>query len=806
MTMSISLLNDADGQPALYFDRPDLNAFTVTISTDGDTAIALPSVRIRFPTKIVSVDQVAKITATTAGWAAATAGPSLGLTPPAGVTLTKTQPVVIGLSGVSSTSTAATNDDVQVFAGSEAPTTKIFLMRYPASAGDLTKVMLPKILPEEIYRTASDVDTIENVLTLRLTNLNPTADLVTASWVRTPTLLLSFVYGNDIGSLTPADQPIDDPHSAFNIHVDVTATYKNGKVTHEWRATPPASGVTDSPPVWTLQPVTENVGVLGTGSGSTAEFRISGLSTSAPAGATLAYLQFSDFPGYDDGYFTLPLSKVEPQPAIVYFDGVPNYVENLGDTVTVEWQTVAIGRVELQMAGQTVDGPFDAAHGTHAAAIDRTTDFAVLAYKRSDDIDPAYTRQWTGHVPDAQITGFSADRTTVADGSPVVLSWSTAFARAAEIRSDTTYTILAAALAQGSKTYYPRRLAAYTLHVTGQGNPPDQTVDVFVLPRGWAVRRMGFSPNAGQGPVLYATDAGLTLVGGQSDNAVFQSADGSQWDQVGVAEFPARTDAAGCVFGGKLWIMGGLDSAGHPMNDVWSSVDGVTWTKVTGAAAWPARSAFACVGLGSSLWIFGGKDQNLQPLGDVWSSTDGATWSSAGTPNWSRRWGAAVAVHQRKLWLFGGRVADGSVTDDLWSSTDGVTWQIEASDGMLGDGPGGRQRATLASLGGTTLYLFGGIDATGAPLDDLQLFDGSGWDLGTGPSNWAITRPGFAIWRGAFWFAGGSDGDAASDAVWSWFPDQQPYTPPGPTSADQTNHSDKETTCPMPPDSCSGPA
>jgi hypothetical protein len=221
-----------------------------------------------------------------------------------------------------------------------------------------------------------------------------------------------------------------------------------------------------------------------------------------------------------------------------------------------------------------------------------------------------------------------------------------------------------------------------------------------------------------------------------------------------------------------MWIMGGL-CGGRASNDVWNSDDGVRWTQVIAAAPWPARSSFACAAFNGRLWIFGGVDQNLQPLGDVWSSADGVAWSRVpdGTPRWPPRSGAAVAVHQGRLWLFGGLLGDGTVAADLWASADGTTWSAQGPGGRLGGGPVGRQRATLASLGGKPLYLFGGIGANGEPLNDLQLFRSHGWELGTGPSNWAVTCPGFAVWRGAFWFAGGTDGKAASDAVWSWFSD-----------------------------------
>lgn len=770
MAITVTFLNDATRKPAVYFDRPDLNAFTVRITSDSTAPVTVPSVRIRFPTSIIAVDQVKRMAVNTPGWKAAASGPFLTLTAPPGVSLSDAGPLVLALTGVSSTNTAATNDDLLVQVASEAPATKLFLMRFPAEAGDLTKVMAAQLLPAEVSRTPSDYDTVRNVLTLRLINLNPGAPLITAPWVRKPTIRLSFVYGNDIGSLTPADPPVGNPHSAFNITIDPVATYVNGTVTYEWASTQPDSQAVDVTPVWTLQPVPENQAVLGTGSGATAEFRISGLSTSAPAGNTLVYLQFADFPGYSDGYITLPLAKVEPKPAIVYFDGQPNYVAALGDTITLEWQTIAMARVELHAAGQPLQGPLDAAHGTRAVTVDRNTDFALLAFKKTTDTVPAFTAQWTGHVPDARITTFTANVTIVADGSPVALSWATQFARSGEIRSDTTFSIPAASLRSGSKTYYPRRPTTYRLHLEGQNPPPDRAVDVFVLQRDWSVRHMGFSPYAGQGPVLYGTDSGLILVAGQSDNAIFQSADGTLWNQVGIAQFPARNDAAGCAFNGKLWIMGGTVNGKHA-NDVWSSTDGLTWIRAT-TAPWPARSLFACTVFSGKLWIFGGQDQNHQPLNDIWSSADGITWTKVadGSARWAARSGPAVTAHAGKLWLFGGTLAGGDLGGDLWSSTNGVTWESHGS-GMPwdNDGPARRTRAVLASLGETTpLYLFGGLGPDGAALNDFYQFDGD-WNLATGPSGWTIRQPGFTIWKTAFWFAGGTSGNAASDSVWSWF-------------------------------------
>jgi hypothetical protein len=775
MTIKFSFLNDQSKRPEVYVDKPDYDKFILQITTDVSTPEAVTSVKVKFPLKIIPVANVGKISPG-AGWTANARGPFLELSRPDAVQLSAATPLVIDLANVRPADGATTtNDDLQVFLGSEAPAIKLFLMHYPAQAKDLKQAVTLELLrpngdPGIVYRTPSTFDRIQNVLILRLTNKDKTADLVTAGWNGTPTIKLSFVYGNDIGSLTPADAAIGDKHSALNIKLKPSATYRNGAQTYEWTTTDPDPHETDVTPVWVLQPVAENPSVLGSGSGGTAEFRISGLSTAAPAGNTLVYLQYSNFPGYDDGYFTLPLTKAEPQPSIVYFDGAPIYVAALGDKVTLEWQTVQMAKVELQENGETLADTFDPAHGAYEANIDRTTQFGLLAYTRAEDVEPAHTAQWAAHVPDAQLT-FSADKSTVADGSPVVLSWTTRFARAAEIRWSRNDKISLATIAGGSKTYYPRKPTTYSLHVTGQGDPTDISVPIFVLERGWSQRHTGISPFASQGPVLYGLDgsaAGLILVGGRSDNAILQSDDGNNWAQVDVAAFPARNDAGGGSLGGKLFIMGGT-SGTRSFNDVWSSSDGIAWTLVTDGAQWPMRSAFGCVVFKGKLWVLGGLDQNLQPLGDVWSSSDGATWApvTAAGARWSARSSPAMGVFRDRLWLFGGRPAAGTVAGDLWASDDGMTWTlIDPGDDM--NAVPARERACLGALPGG-LYLVGGMDASGAPFDDLNVFDGRSWNLDTGPG-WKVTRPGMTQWRGALWFAGGLDGVADSDAVWSFFP------------------------------------
>jgi hypothetical protein len=72
-----------------------------------------------------------------------------------------------------------------------------------------------------------------------------------------------------------------------------------------------------------------------------------------------------------------------------------------------------------------------------------------------------------------------------------------------------------------------------------------------------------------------------------------------------------------------MWVMGGNDSGGDYLNDVWSSPDGTNWTQVTAAAPWSPRHATAVV-FNGQMWVLGGA-RNGSGLNDVWSMSGATT-------------------------------------------------------------------------------------------------------------------------------------------------------------------------------------
>ncbi len=172
----------------------------------------------------------------------------------------------------------------------------------------------------------------------------------------------------------------------------------------------------------------------------------------------------------------------------------------------------------------------------------------------------------------------------------------------------------------------------------------------------------------------------IWVIGGQtmpafskSEEAFFRdiwsTQDGIHWDQVQPQEpyWSARGMIGGsAVFQGRIWILGGgtYDTPQTPtrqfLNDVWSSADGVTWTRHIERAPWVPRQYHDVTVWDNRLWVmegYSGSNRN-----DVWYSSDGAHWKEVpGTP-WKPRHAASVFVHDGCLWM----IAGNNMESDVW--------------------------------------------------------------------------------------------------------------------------------------------
>ena len=92
------------------------------------------------------------------------------------------------------------------------------------------------------------------------------------------------------------------------------------------------------------------------------------------------------------------------------------------------------------------------------------------------------------------------------------------------------------------------------------------------------------------------------------------------------------------VFRDRLLVLGGFSGRWLPQHasDVWASADGERWAQLA-EAAWPARLDSAVAVWRNQLYVLGGVDRWGFPLQDVWTTIDGRQWDEEPTPPWCAR-------------------------------------------------------------------------------------------------------------------------------------------------------------------------
>ncbi|MGH9969719.1 MAG: hypothetical protein ACREBG_18265 [Pyrinomonadaceae bacterium] len=198
-------------------------------------------------------------------------------------------------------------------------------------------------------------------------------------------------------------------------------------------------------------------------------------------------------------------------------------------------------------------------------------------------------------------------------------------------------------------------------------------------------------------------------------NDVWSSSNGVDWTLVTPsAAWSQRRGHSVIMYQDRMWVLGGSESSGRRdqlpskiLDDVWSSVDGKDWVRVTEHSPWSGNDD-ALVFQGK-IWVIG--------RSGVWHSTDGQVWTEAlSAPGWMDRSGNGCLVFDEKVWVLGGLRKEGTV-NDVWSSSDGIEWQKSVA-------PWSPRGAEYSVVFHDKLWIFGG--KTGRQDDG---FSGDVWQM-----------------------------------------------------------------------------
>jgi hypothetical protein len=208
--------------------------------------------------------------------------------------------------------------------------------------------------------------------------------------------------------------------------------------------------------------------------------------------------------------------------------------------------------------------------------------------------------------------------------------------------------------------------------------------------------------------------------------------DGSAWtDVTPVGVKPSARAFHSMVYDGARGatvVFGGVDSAGHPFDDLWGW-DGSSWVQAMPTGAKPSARSSAAMAYDiarSRIVLFGGSDDRDRPLQDTWE-WDGQTWlnvTPAGQkPSARSRHKMAYDRVRRRMVLFAGDNHTSQLPRDMWE-WDGAQWTELTGASMQPDTPRLDHALAYDSARGR-LVLFGGWVQGAGEIDDTWEWDAS---------------------------------------------------------------------------------
>ena len=209
---------------------------------------------------------------------------------------------------------------------------------------------------------------------------------------------------------------------------------------------------------------------------------------------------------------------------------------------------------------------------------------------------------------------------------------------------------------------------------------------------------------------------------------------GYVWQKVTLnAPFAPRDGLGVLSFQNRLWVIGGwnpMDKTNFPKvcnNEVWSSVNGVSWRlespntfgflSFDPLKHWEGRHTAGYVVFRDRMWVIGGDANQGYYLTDIWSSSNGRIWEKMADGKdvpWAPRVLFHTVVFKERIYVMGGQTLHwfagrkGEIDHfyrDIWSSADGIHWEKVEPAGNFWSARG--QIGGCAVLNGK-VYIMGG--------------------------------------------------------------------------------------------------
>lgn len=294
----------------------------------------------------------------------------------------------------------------------------------------------------------------------------------------------------------------------------------------------------------------------------------------------------------------------------------------------------------------------------------------------------------------------------------------------------------------------------------------------------WVLATSGSAFSAREDHSSLVFDQKMWVMGGYNGaylNDTWYSTDGVDWSSTTAnasgSVYTPRADHASVVFNNAMWVLGG-SGVSSALNDTWHSTDGVTWVQAAAdgsSSSFPSRYYHTALVFNGKMWVLGGSDASGNPLNDVWSSTDGSTWTqvaaNGSTRSFPARYHLTSLVFNNRMWVLGGDDSSGQQRNDVWSSADGSLWTQAAANGS---GSSFTPRASHTSLVfDGAMWVLGGIGPGGALDDAWYSTNGTRWTQAAIQNSFTSRyKHSSVVFNNAMWVIGGIQNGFYVNDVW----------------------------------------
>ncbi|HQH20219.1 MAG TPA: hypothetical protein PL093_01415 [Candidatus Pacearchaeota archaeon] len=239
-------------------------------------------------------------------------------------------------------------------------------------------------------------------------------------------------------------------------------------------------------------------------------------------------------------------------------------------------------------------------------------------------------------------------------------------------------------------------------------------------------------------------------------NDIWSSSDGINWTREGEAPWEPSRSVSIIKFNNKLLALNGFSPKEGAKNSIWSSLDGIHWEKQKNGL-WEPREGQQVLVFNDKLWVFGGVNyKKNKTFNDIWSSSDGINWTREGEALWSPRWDHSMAVFNGKIFLTGGMDLKDNVFNDEWVSSDGLHWELITSNAVWLP----RQGHSLLTAS-DKLWLIGRLPDPQNTNDQNDVWtstDGKNWEKFNEAVPWEGREDfGSAVFQNKIWILAGMD-------------------------------------------------